>query len=63
MAMAARRASTSIVVGSEQLAARFQNLPTNRSLQAGVFYSFEEDAQVLQRGKARDCSSRRAGAG
>jgi hypothetical protein len=51
------------VVRAQQLAARFENLPAYRSLQAGIFYSFEEDAQVLQRGKAGYGSSRRAGAG
>src|SRR5664280_1156085 len=49
------------VIRTEELASSLQHLPEDRPLRPGIFDSFEEDAEVLQRGEAGNCSSRAAG--
>ena len=49
------------MVRPKKLAASLQHLPANRPLGPGIIYSFEQDAEILQRRQTGNCSSRAAG--
>jgi hypothetical protein len=49
------------VIRPEELASSLQHLPADRPLGPGTFDSLEQDAEVLKRGQAGNCSSRTPG--